>query len=389
MRIVDVCAFYTPAGGGVKTYVERKLQAAPAAGHEMIILAPGDEDRIEEVAPGAIIATIAAAPFPLDRNYHYFDDQDRLHAALDQWRPDLVEVASPWTSAAMVGRWRGDAPRALIMHCDFLSAYPYRWLQGMFSISTIDRQLEWYWRHLRRLDRQFDFVVSASDDLTQRLRAGGVAKAQTIPMGVQPDVFSPDLRDEDLRREMLEQCGLPPEATLLVGLGRMAPEKRWPMICEAVLAAGSHHAVGLVLFGAGRDRARVIRATRGSPHIIVAPAIADRARLAGMLASADALIHGCEAETFCMVAAEGAASGLPLILPDRGGAADHHRPGCGIRYAACDARDLGERLTAYLGEDLQAERRRAAALAPQVRLMDAHFADLFTVYERSVVRAAA
>jgi alpha-1,6-mannosyltransferase len=289
----------------------------------------------------------------------------------------------------MVGQWRGDAPRALIMHCDFLSAYPYRWLQGMFSISTIDRRLEWYWRHLRKLDRQFDFVVSASDDLTQRLRAGGVTKAQTIPMGVQPGVFSPGLRDEDLRREMLEQCGLPPEATLLVGLGRMAPEKRWPMICEAVLAAGSHHAVGLVLFGAGRDRARVIRATRGSPHIIVAPAITDRDRLARMLASADALIHGCEAETFCMVAAEGAASGLPLILPDRGGAADHHRPGCGIRYAACDARDLGERLTAYLGEDLQAERRRAAALAPQVRLMDAHFSDLFAVYERSVARAAA
>jgi alpha-1,6-mannosyltransferase len=389
MRIVDVCAFYTPAGGGVRTYVERKLRAAPAAGHEMVILAPGNENRIEEVAPGAIIATIAAAPFPLDRNYHYFDDQDRLHAALDQWRPDLVEVASPWTSAAMVGRWRGDAPRALIMHCDFLSAYPYRWLQGMFSISTIDRQLEWYWRHLRRLDRQFDFVVSASDDLTARLRAGGVAKARTIPMGVQPGVFSPDLRDEDLRREMLEQCGLPPEATLLVGLGRMAPEKRWPMICEAVLAAGSHHAVGLVLFGAGRDRARVIRATRGSPHIVVAPAIADRDRLARMLASADALIHGCEAETFCMVAAEGAASGLPLILPDRGGAADHYRPGCGIRYAACDARDLGEQLTAFLGDDPQGERRRAVAQASEVRLMDAHFADLFAVYERAPARAAA
>ena len=280
MRIVDVCAFYTPAGGGVKTYVERKLQAGPPAGHEIVILAPGTENRIEEVAPGAIIATIAAAPFPLDRNYHYFDDEARLHAALDQWRPDLVEVASPWTSASMVGRWRGNAPRALIMHCDFLSAYPYRWLQGLFSIETIDRQLDWYWRHLRKLDRQFDFVVSASNDLTLRLRAGGVGKAQTIPMGVQPGVFSPALRSEALRAEMLAQCDLPPDATLLVGLGRMAPEKRWPMICEAVLAAGSHHAVGLVLFGAGRDRARVIRATRRSPHITIAPAMTDRDQLA-------------------------------------------------------------------------------------------------------------
>ncbi|MGN6820763.1 MAG: glycosyltransferase [Sphingomonas sp.] len=389
MRIVDVCAFYTPAGGGVRTYVERKLRAGPAAGQEIVILAPGPEDRIEEVAPGAIIATIAAPEFPLDRNYHYFDDQERLYAALDQWRPDLVEVASPWTSASMVGRWRGDAPRALIMHCDFLSAYPYRWLQGMFSIPTIDRQLDWYWRHLRRLDRQFDFVVSASDDLTQRLRAGGVTKARTIPMGVQPGVFSPELRDERLRREMLAQCELPPDATLLVGLGRMAPEKRWPMICEAVLAAGSHHAVGLVLFGAGRDRARVIRATRRSPHITIAPAVSDRGQLARMLASADALIHGCEAETFCMVAAEGAASGLPLILPDRGGAADHHRPGCGVRYAACDPRDLSERLTAFLDDEPAEHRRRAAASAGDVRTMDAHFADLFRLYQGAVARAAA
>ena len=41
MRIVDVCAFYTPAGGGVRTYVEAKLRAAARFGHEMIIIASG------------------------------------------------------------------------------------------------------------------------------------------------------------------------------------------------------------------------------------------------------------------------------------------------------------------------------------------------------------
>src|SRR6185312_8904173 len=42
MRIADVCAFYTPAGGGVRTYVEAKLKAAPRFGHEMIVIAPGE-----------------------------------------------------------------------------------------------------------------------------------------------------------------------------------------------------------------------------------------------------------------------------------------------------------------------------------------------------------
>ncbi|MDB5678443.1 glycosyltransferase [Sphingomonas bacterium] len=389
MRIVDVCAFYTPAGGGVRTYVERKLKAGPAAGHEIVILAPGAEDAVTEVAPGAILATIAAPEFPLDRNYRYFDDEARLHAALDRWRPDLVEVASPWTSAAMVGRWQGSAPRSLIMHCDFLSAYPYRWLQGLFSIETIDRRMDWYWRHLRRLNRQFDFVVSASDDLTQRLRAGGVDKARTIQMGVEPGIFSPTHRDPAVRAALLTQCGLGEDATLLIGLGRMAPEKRWPMVCEAVLAAGSSHAAGLVLFGAGRDRARIVRAALGSPHIVVAPPVADRAELATMLASSDALIHGCEAETYCMVAAEGAASGLPLIVPDRGGASDHYRAGCGAHYAACDVRDMARVLTDFLAGDPAAHRALSSARAASVRTMDSHFDDMFALYAGTVFRQAA
>ena len=40
MRIVDVCAFYSPHGGGVKTYVQHKMLAGPRLGHEIIILVP-------------------------------------------------------------------------------------------------------------------------------------------------------------------------------------------------------------------------------------------------------------------------------------------------------------------------------------------------------------
>ena len=98
MRIVDVCPFYTPSGGGVRTYLEQKLKAAPALGHEMILLAPGAEHSITEIRPGAIIATIPAPTMPLDRRYHYFEDIPALHQALDEWRPDHIEASSPWSS---------------------------------------------------------------------------------------------------------------------------------------------------------------------------------------------------------------------------------------------------------------------------------------------------
>jgi alpha-1,6-mannosyltransferase len=135
------------------------------------------------------------------------------------------------------------------------------------------------------------------------------------------------------------------DATLLIGVGRFAPEKRWPMLVDAVTAASARRPVGMVLAGQGRDLKNIEKRIAGNPHIRILEPITNRAELARVMASADALLHGCEGETFRMVAAEARASGLPLIAPmkaarrirrgplaggsmnsaNAGAAAEHHR----------------------------------------------------------------
>ena len=384
MRIVDLCAFYTPAGGGVRTYVERKLKAAPAAGHEMIILAPGRENRVEERGDGARIEWLESPRFPLDRRYGYFADEAQVHAALDRLRPDVVEASSPWRSASMVADWQGDARRVLVMHADPLSAYAYRWFGRLAERETIDRGFGWFWRHLQRLDRSYDAVVSASLSLSQRLTEGGLRNVVTNPMGVDPGIFDPALRDPALRARLLERCALPEDATLLIGVGRHAAEKRWGLVIDAVIAAGASRPVGLLLIGEGRDSARLARAIGDNPHIHLLSPIRDRAALARMMASADALIHGCEAETFCIVAAEALASGLPLIAPDRGGAFDQARASGGMIYRSGSATAAAQAIRRFI--DAPPPR----PMAP-VRTMDQHFTDLFALYhwlETPAARAA-
>ena len=384
MRIVDVCAFYAPKGGGVRTYIERKLAAAPAAGHEMIVVAPGRTNGTERRGPGASIEWLASPRFPLDRRYGYFDDAAQLHGLLDRLRPDVVEVSSPWRSASMVADWHGTARRVLMMHADPLSAYAYRWFGRVAERDTIDRSFGWYWRHLRRLDRRFDAVVSASDSLSRRLREGGLGNVVTNAMGVEPGIFSPALRDEGLRARLLERCALPSDATLLLGVGRHAPEKRWPMVIDAAMASAAHRPIGLVLVGEGRDSPKIKSRIGDNPHIRLLSPIRDRQSLARTMASADALLHGCEAETFCIVAAEARASGLPLIAPDEGGASDQARASAGFTYRAGSAASAAAAIRGFV----DAPRPRADG---RVRTMDEHFADLFDLYrwlDQPAVRAA-
>jgi alpha-1,6-mannosyltransferase len=113
------------------------------------------------------------------------------------------------------------------------------------------------------------------------------------------------------------------------------------------------------------------------------PRLSDRGELARLLASADALVHGCEAETFCLVAAEARASGIPLIVPDRGAAGDQLVPNVGALYRAGSEISLQRALERFInrGPELQ---RAAAARASNVRTMDEHFADLFARYARIV-----
>lgn len=383
MKLVDVCAFYAPKGGGVRTYVDRKLKAGAAMGHEVVVIAPGDRDRVEQRGPNARIVWLKSTLFPLDFNYRYFSDTEALYAALDREQPDFIEASSPWRSASTIADWPGKAPRALIMHADPLSAYAYRWLDPVATRPTIDNLFDRYWRHLRRLDERYDMIVSASQGLTERLRDGGLERVVTNPMGVDPGVFSPALRDEALRAGMLAMCDLPPDATLLLGVGRFAPEKRWPMLVEAVTAAGTRAPIGLVLAGQGRDRKAIERKIGENPHIRILAPITDRAELARVMASTDALVHGCEAETFCMVAAEARASGLPLIAPDEGGAADQARASGGFIYESANAAAAADAVADYAAQRVAGLAGPRADLPPP-RTMDDHFAELFASYERLI-----
>ncbi len=374
MKIVDVCAFYSPKGGGVRTYVEQKLAIGPELGHDITILAPGDKHEIILRGPHARIVTMPSPRFPLDSNYWYFDDEEALHARLDELAPDFVEVSSPWRSPNFVARWRPEVPRAVIMHADPLSAYAYRWFGTVLSRETIDRSFEPFWEHLRQLGTSFDTVVCASSELRDRLKDGGVENTSLHPMGIEPGVFSPTRRDPAMRARLLELCDLPESAHLLLGVGRLAAEKRWKLVIDAATAAGHERPIGLIILGEGKQRRQLKRQIGGNPHIQLMKPVRNRAQFATILASADALVHGCEAETFCMAGAEARASGLPMVVPDRGGAADHAMGGGGLTYAAGDADAASAAILQVLDWPVRPD------VSPPRTMMD-HFAGLFAEYE--------
>lgn len=381
MRIVDVNEYYSPTGGGVRTYLDRKMSIMADLGHELIVVAAGREEAIEHRPEGGCIHWIKSPVLAYDGNYCIFTNGPRIRHVLDALKPDVVETSSQNLPAWAVGGWQGDALKVFFAHNDNIGAYFARWLEGVASFEQVERMFGIYSRYMNWFLRDYDAFVTNGPALAKRYARRGIRVDSAMPLGIERGWFSPDLRDERLRAAMLEQCGLPPEGHLLLGIGRHHPEKRWPMVVDAVEAAGADLPVGMMLIGDGIHRRKLEKRLVQSPHIRLFRPVFDRLRLARIMASCDALIHGSDAEPFGLVGHEALASGLPLIVPDDGGLSHLADPLYAETYRARDARSCAAAIRRLFAREPAILRSAARVASDKVRTDRDHAEALIDYYQ--------
>lgn len=379
--MIDVAEFYAELGGGVRTYIDQKLRAAADAGHQAVVVAPGPEDGEQERAGGRVV-WIKSRPLPLDPRYYMLLDEKAVHRILDRESPDVVEGSSPWTGGWFVARWPGRSLKAFVFHQDPVAVYPHTALGRFLAPERIDGLFGWYWGYLRRLSSRFDLTVAGGQWLAQRLGRFGVHRPIAVPFGIDKQQFSPKLRGEEVRQELLRGCGVHGRGKLLLTVSRHHPEKRLGTLLDAFAAASLQRPLGLVIYGDGPLRRWVEYRAARIPGVTVAGFVSDRRVLSRALASADALLHGSAAETYGLSVAEAICSGLPLVAPDRGGAADLARPGYAELYSPGDARACADAILRLVDRD-QETMREQCRLAAETRVLSIreHFRLLFDCYQ--------
>src|SRR5262249_34476271 len=140
------------------------------------------------------------------------------------------------------------------------------------------------------------------------------------------------------------------DTRLLVFAGRMAPEKQIPVLIEALAHLGD--AYHLILVG-GETRERI------NPNVTVLPYEQDSARLARLLASADALVHAGVHETFGLIVIEAMACGRPVVAVRSGALAELVGDDVGVLAESSDPRTFARAIETLYDGDWQAMGRRA------------------------------
>ena len=164
----------------------------------------------------------------------------------------------------------------------------------------------------------------------------------------------------------------------------MVPQTITCALIRAIAMANASRPIGLVIIGDGISRRATERAAARMSHVCVADPIWDRTELATIFASADALMHGCSSETFGLVIAEALASGLPVVVPDVGGAADLAKPDFSETYPPGDARSAARALLRLLARPRATLSNAAHTAALRIGTVEDYFERLFKYYQSLV-----
>lgn len=384
MKVLAVTEFYSQRGGGVRSHLTQKGQSLCQAGHEHVVVAPGphDETRVEREASSgsAKVVRVKGPALPYDPTYHLLWRIDKVRAVVARERPDVLEIHSPYVAAvSALGTPKAHfGIRTMQWHADFIDTYLLTSIERLVPGAVARGSVEPLWAWVRHIAEHCDALLVAARWQVDKLRAHGVPNIEYLPFGVDRDALSRASRSEALRREWLGS--LPAETPVFVAVGRLAAEKQWPVVFEAFQRFRQDNAAVLVILGDGPERKNLEALAANRDDVRFLGFEKDRMRYATALASADVLVHGCPFETFGLSVAEAMTVGLPVVVPDRGGAAELADRASSEFFDAGDAEACAAAMRRILARDRASLRDAALDAGRVIPTADEQFAKLVALY---------
>ncbi|MGE5522626.1 MAG: glycosyltransferase family 4 protein [Rhodospirillaceae bacterium] len=340
MHIADVTMFYAARSGGIRRYLDVKHAWLRQRAHRHTLVVP---DRNGCPADDGTLR-LRSVPLPLSGGYRLPVGVSRAAHDIARLRPHIIEAGDPYhlAWAALRARDKLAARAVAFCHSD---------LPRLLATRYGARAERLAGRYFRRLYREFDMVLAPSAFLVRKLERWGITRVGHQPLGVDTELFHPGRRSDTVRASLASSA----DARLLVYAGRFAFEKNLPVLIDAVRALGAPYE--LLLVGAG---------SLPSPlpaNVRVLPFIAQRHRLAAVLASCDAFVHAGDQETFGLAALEAMACGVPVIGANEAGIAEIVTPPCGVLVPPGDADAFAEGIRALFARDLGEMRLQARRVA--------------------------
>lgn len=312
MKIGIFTDTYVPDTNGVVTVVRLMERELRRAGHEVLVFAPAHPGLWDE---DPHVFRFRSVRFVLYKGLRLAIPYNRR--ALAMLRDlDVVHSQDPF-SVGLVGFWaslRYGIPHVHTYHAQYVEYRKYL----PYLIRPSRRAVE---RLSRTLCNQCDAVIAPSAALQQELLRYGVrVPVHVLPFGVDEELF-----DRPPGWDLRQALGLPPDAEVLLYVGRLGWEKNIELVVRSFRwVAAARPRVWLVIVGDGPHRPaleRIVRELALTERVIFVGQLPWE-RLVAPYQQASLFVFASKTETQGLVVMEAMTAGLPVVAVRAMGVAD-------------------------------------------------------------------
>ncbi|GAB4073816.1 glycosyltransferase family 1 protein [Barrientosiimonas marina] len=300
MKIAIITETFVPSTDGVVTRLKACIRYFQKQGHDVQVIAP---DLGVYEFEGVEIKGVPARTLLLYRSKKFALPTKQVKGLLEAYDPDVVHVVNP----ALVG----------------MSGVHYAKKLGYPLIASFHTQVPKYadyyhvpmfkgllWWYFRKLHNKADLNLCTSETVKEELLEQNIHNVHVWKRGVDTELLRPDKYDKDMRDRLSNGN---PDKTLLLFVGRLAPEKEIEKI-KSVLDASDEFV--LAIAGDGPHRKSLEKHFTGTNTVFTG--FLHGEELAKAYASSDVFVFPSTSETLGLVITEAMASGLPLVAAKSG-----------------------------------------------------------------------
>lgn len=313
MKIAVFTDTYLPQMNGVVSYLVDSIGVLSKK-HKVVLFAPGEKLKTEDVNPNIRIHWIPSSPFPFYEGYRIASmNYKRVSDILRKEAPDIVHVHAPINLGlqGMISAKRKKIPVIVTYHTHFPDYVPHL-MSGKLPAPLRKISELTVKKMIKHVFRQADLVTAPTMELVRELRSYGLQNVIHIPNGID---FA-CLKCSAGEAERFRKAHNIPKTKVALYLGRISFEKRIDRLLEAFrLVKG----VTLVVAGGGPylDNFRKLAKMLGLKGVIFTGFVENKA---AAYSCADVFVSASDSETFGLTYVEAMRMGLPVIAVNRLGA---------------------------------------------------------------------